>query len=508
MADQYCILILLFPLFAAVFVALAGTKSDRFCLPITLIGLGGALLFAILTQGQVMAGGSVEYFLGGWDTSDDKPLGIGIQYIVDPINGLVLVLIPLIGLVTAIFSADRIAAETNDKVALFYSLYLLLLTGLMGMTITADAFNLYVLLEVSSLTGYALVAMGTHRRAAPAAFNYVIMGTIGATFYLLGVGYLYLKTGSLNMGDIKDILVEQNLHGSQAVNVAFIMILVGVLVKMAFFPLHAWLPNAYCFGPSTTACVVAPLVTKVSVYIMVRMMLSVFGIEYVHSLPWADVVVWLSVVGIIGGSVMALSEPDLKRMLTWLIVAEVGYMVGGAWLANENGMIGTIYHVISDSAMTSCLFLAVTILVAKSGSSKIESLTGAFQKHPLTMAAFVVGAFSMIGIPPTAGFFSKYYLIRGGLESGHYAYVIALLTSSLVNAVLFFRIIEVAFFGKLSDDDQGHHDHHEAVARDEAPWFKLAPLVFMAGCVVAVGLYNAELADLIGRGLEQIGGWR
>ena len=238
------------------------------------------------------------------------------------------------------------------------------------------------------------------------------------------------------------------------------------------------------------------------------MMLSVFGIEYVHSLPWADVVVWLSVVGIIGGSVMALSEPDLKRMLTWLIVAEVGYMVGGAWLANENGMIGTIYHVISDSAMTSCLFLAVTILVAKSGSSKIESLTGAFQKHPLTMAAFVVGAFSMIGIPPTAGFFSKYYLIRGGLESGHYAYVIALLTSSLVNAVLFFRIIEVAFFGKLSDDDQGHHDHHEAVARDEAPWFKLAPLVFMAGCVVAVGLYNAELADLIGRGLEQIGGWR
>lgn len=503
MAEQPCILILLFPLFAALFTALVGTKSDRFCMPITLIGLGASLFFAVQTLGQVITDGEVRYFLGGWS----EPLGIGIEYRVDAINGLVLALIPLIGFITAIFSAGRIAQETNDKVALFYALYLLLLTGLMGMTITSDAFNLYVLLEVSSLTGYALVAMGTHRRAAPAAFNYLIMGTIGATFYLLGVGYLYLKTGSLNMTDIKQILIDRELYGSQAVNVAFIMILVGVWVKMAFFPLHGWLQNAYCFGPSSTACLVAPLVTKVSIYIMVRMMLSVFGPEYVYALPWGDTVVWLAVIGIIGGSMMALSEPDLKRMLTWLIVAEVGYMVGGAWLANQNGMIGTVYHVISDAAMTSCLFLAVTILIAKTGSSKITSLTGAFQKHPITMTAFVVGAFSMIGIPPTAGFFSKYYLIRGGLESGHFEYVIALLVSSLVNAVLFFRIIEVAFFGKLSDEAHGHHDHRDET-RDEASWSMLAPLVFMAVSVVMIGLYNSQLADLIGKSLAQIGGWR
>ncbi len=492
MTDQHCILILIYPLFAALLVALLGTWRDRYSLPVTLIGLGGSLISAVFTLAEVIEKGEVRYFLGGWST----PLGIGIEYRVDAINGLVLILIPLIGLVTAISSMGRVANETNGKEALFYSLYLLLLTGLMGMTVTADAFNLYVLLEVSSLTGYALVAMGIHKRAAPSAFNYLIMGTIGATFYLLGVGYLYLKTGSLNMAGIKQILLDQKLYESQAVNVAFIMILVGVWVKMAFFPLHGWLQNAYCHSPTTTASVVAPLVTKVSVYIMVRMMLSAFGAEYVYALPWGSVVVWLAVLAILAGSVMALAQKDLRRLLTWLIVAEVGYMVGGAWLANHHGMIGTIYHVISDAAMTSCLFLAVAVIVAKTGGSSISGLAGAFQKMPVTMAAFVVGAFSMIGVPPTAGFFSKYYLIRGGFESGHYEFVVALLVSSLVNAIVFFRIIEVAFFGKLSDGDD--HGHESApVAADDAPASMLLPVVFMAVMVVAIGWFNSDIVSLI-----------
>lgn len=508
MVDQYCILILLYPLFAALLVTLLGTWRDRLCLPVTLAGLGGSLIAAIQTLCQVMEQGEVRYFLGGWST----PLGIGIEYRVDAINGLILVLIPFIGLVTAVSSMGRIARETNGKEALFYALYLLLLTGLMGMTITADAFNLYVLLEVSSLTGYALVAMGTHRRAAPAAFNYLIMGTIGATFYLLGVGYLYLKTGSLNMADIKSILMERQLLGSQTVNVAFIMILVGVWVKMALFPLHGWLQNTYCFGPSATASVVAPLVTKVSIYIMIRMMLSVFGAEYVYALPWGDIVVWLAVAGILAGSVMALAQRDLKRMLTWLIVAEVGYMVGGAWLANHHGMVGAVYHIVSDAVMTSCLFLAAANILARTGSTRLEALENAFQRFPLTMAAFVVGAFSMIGIPPTAGFFSKYYLIRGGLETGHYEYVVALLISSLVNAVIFFRIIEKAFFGRLADD-AGHDAHHEAPPKvsEEAPACMVAPLWLMAAVVVAIGWFNTDIVRLIESGLAQfsvVGGLR
>ncbi|RMH82323.1 MAG: monovalent cation/H+ antiporter subunit D family protein [Calditrichaeota bacterium] len=502
MADQYPILILVSPFLLSFAVAIGGYFNKRVCWPITVAALAFSLFCGLQIALRVAAlnGAPLVYELGNW------PAPVGIVYSIDALNALVLVVIPLVGLLAAFYARRSVEKELSDKLPLYYTLYLLLITGLTGMTLTGDAFNLYVLLEITALTGYALIAVGKGR-AALSTFNYIIMGTIGASFYLLGVGYLYIKTGSLNMADIRRILVEQGLYGSETVMIAFIMIMVGLWVKMALFPLHGWLPNAYTHAPNASSVVIAPLVTKVTVYIMIRMMMSVFSPAYAfQNLDWSRAVVWLAIIAILAGSVYALSQRDLKRLLTYLIVAEVGYMVGGVWLANRMGLTGAIFHIASDALMTLCLFLAVAIILYQTGHFELTSVRGLYKKMPFTMAGFTVGALSMIGIPPTCGFFSKWYLISGGIQAGQWGYVVALLLSSLVNAVVFFRIIEFAHFGTEADlAAAGHHGHSGNPGIREAPLSMVIPLLIVGVLILLLGIYSGRVVEFIGLFVNRLG---
>jgi multicomponent Na+:H+ antiporter subunit D len=300
-------------------------------------------------------------------------------------------------------------------------------------------------------------------------------------------------TGSLNMADLFSLLPA--LYATRAIFVAFLLILCGVWLKMAFFPLHTWLPNAYTFAPSAAGCLVAPLVTKVSVYIMIRLMLSVFSSQYVFDvLTLSGPIVWLAVAAILFGSILALAQTDLKKMLTYLIVAEVGYMVGGFWLATGYGITGAILHIVNDALMTFCLFVFAGIVVYKTGNHRLEDLQGLYRKMPVTMTAFTIGALSMIGVPPTAGFFSKWYLILGAIEAGSYHFMAALLISSLVNAILFFRIIEIAYF-------EPKVDHHaggaSGIVVSEAPFSMLLPLVVVALGLIIIGIYSGSIVTNI-----------
>lgn len=507
MSDQLPALIILAPLFSAVLVALVGPANHRACFPLTFAALSVSLACALGVLGQAVAGGPVSYHFGGWDQHP----GIGIELRIDTINALVLAAIAFVSLLVSVYSIRRDGDDATEKTPQFHVLFLLLATGLLGMTATADAFNLFVLVEISSLTSYALIAMGSRRRARVAAFNYVIMGTIGASFFLLGVGYLYMMTGTLSMPAIREVIAAEGAEESRKVIVAFILIIVGLWIKMAFFPLYGWLPNAYSYCPTSTACLLAPLVTKVAVYVMIRMMLGVFGAEWIFGLGWSRVIVWLAVLAILAGAFLALAQVELKKMLSYLIVMEVGYMVGGAWLANHWGMAGAIYHILSDALMTLCLFLGASILFKKTGARRLEDLDGMFGKMPLTMAGFAVGALAMIGVPPTCGFFSKFYLIRGGIEAGHWEYVIALVVSSLVNAVLFFRIFEIAWFGKSPAAGHAHGDHHgeepaslslPPLREREGPPTALAPLLATALAILLLGLGNGQVVEWIQLSLQ------
>jgi multicomponent Na+:H+ antiporter subunit D len=466
-------------------VALAGWLNRRYCLPIAAMSLLIALIAAVRLVIEVMTDGVVTYQMAGW------PEPIGIAYTVDALNAIVLVVVSAVALVNLIGTSQIVMRNYADRLGPFYTLYVLHVTGLLGIVITADAFNLFVLLEITSISGYALIGMGrTH--ASLASLNYIFMGTIGASFYLLGVGYLYLITGSLNMADIAAIL--PSFYTSKVVLAAFVICMTGLLIKMALFPLHGWLSNAYFFAPSVVSGLIAPLTTKVMIYVMIRISLNVFTAPYVfEKVSVSHAIVWLAILAIVIGSFLALSQRSLKRMLTYIVIAEVGYMVGGFWLANRIAITGAILHIVKDAAMTLCVFLAACSLRFKQTSDWFENLKGVFRKQPVTMAALVVGALSIIGVPPTCGFFSKWYLISGGIAAGHYAFVAALLFSSLVNAVLFFRVFEVGYFEPFSGP--GHGPPAEQIS--EAPLSMLASLLVVSAGLIMLGIYSEDIVTKI-----------
>ena len=504
MTENSIALVFACPLFGAMFCILAGRKTPGACHPAAVLSMAGALWGGVATLVRAIESetNEVSYLLGGW-TLDAFPRGVGIEFRADLLASLIMLVVVGVGFLVALYSKHPVSEETPEKEGAYYSLFLLQVTGLAGICLTGDAFNLYVLIEVAALTGYGLIAMG-NARAAAATFNYVILGTIGASLYLLGVGYLYAKTGTLNMVGIQEVIAAEGLADSATIQVAFVLIGLGVLIKMAFFPFHAWLPNAYCHAPTTTSCLLAPLVTKVMIYVMIRMVLTVFGPEFsFEETFWVKLIPWCAVLAIVFAACMALTQREVKKMLTYLIVAEVGYMVGGVWVYNYYGLIGSIFHVISDACMTLCLFLGTGIILRKRGTTRFDGLRGLFRKMPLTMTGFFVGGFSIIGLPPTCGFFSKWYLITGGMVSERWEYAVILMCSTMVMVVLFFRLIErIHLAVKESGEEIGHGHGDLALPEkenkfDEAPLSMLIPLLLASALVLVIGVYNQELVNLV-----------
>lgn len=485
-------IVVIVPLLFALVAAGSGWINKKAPFLIAAAALAISFISSIVLFIQIIGTGvPIEYRMAGWAPP------IGIVYIIDHLTVLVLVVITSISFINFIANKNRIETQFRNKEGAFCSLYVLFTAGLIGMTTTGDAFNLYVLLEIASLSGYALIGLGSGR-APLATLNYLYLGTIGATFYLLGVGYLYIATGSLNMADIASII--PTMMNSSAILFGFIICITGLLLKMAMFPAHGWLPGAYSESATVAASLIAPLTTKVTVYILIRICLNVFTPQYTFAhLQAGDLMVWLAVITIVFGSLSALAQKDYKRMFSYIIIAEVGYMVGGFFLGNRMGMSGAILHIVNDAAMTLALFMAAGIFVWKTGEDSRDSLKGMFSKMPFTMAGFTLAALSVIGVPPTCGFFSKWYLISGGITAGQYGFVAALIFSSLVNAVLFFRIFEIAHFEPFKEHHHtasaSHHDSHDSNDHviKEAPLEMLIPFLAVSFLLVVLGLYSGEI---------------
>lgn len=492
MTSQYPELVIAIPFFAAILSSfLMWGQNRKLVYPLSILGLGVSSVVSFLLLAQVVQSGPIDYCLAGWS----PPWGIEMR--VDLLNGLVLCIVSVVALINLVASKKTLEQELPDRADNFYPLYLLFVTGLLGVVITADLFNLYVLLEVTSLTAYAQIGLGNRDRAPLASLNYVFLGVIGASFYLLGVGYLYIKTGSLNMADISCIL--PSIYSSSAVFTAFVLCIIGVWIKMAFFPLHIWLPNAYSYAPTASSRIIAPLMTKVMVYVMLRLMFSVFGFDYIFGhLQISGNIVWGACIAILAGAILALAQNNLKRMLTYIIISEIGYMVGGAWIGNCAAMTGAILHILNDALMTFCLFLAVGNMSYKLKGLDFENLQGLFSKMPVTMAGFALAGISIIGVPPTCGFFSKWFLIIGAIQAGNYIFLVCIILSSLINAILFFRVFEICLFEPMHcrHAQEGAHTHSGSGIQ-EAPFSMLLALALVAGSLIIIGLYSGSIVNVV-----------
>ena len=489
-AEQFPALIIVFPLIIAFWINIVGWRWTRPCFYMSMLALSVSFISALGILNTVITTGTIHYRLGGWEPP------WGIEYVVDHLNALILVIVSFVGLVVGVYSRRSIEKEISEaKIPQFYAIYTLLVMALLGMTVTGDAFNLYVLLEIASLAAYALIALGED--GAPlASFNYVIMGTIGACFYLLGVGYLYIATGSLNMADLSQLL--PNLYHSKAVLAAYAFLMIGIAIKMAFFPLHVWLPDAYTHAPSSVSAFVAGTMTKVGAYVLIRVMFTIFRPYFsIELVPVTTVLGWTAVAAMIYGCVLAIAQRDLKRMLCYILIAEVGYIVLGISVANRMGFTGAILHILNDAFMMACLFLVTGAIMYKIGTRDITNFRHLHKKMPFTMAAFTITALSVVGIPPTCGFFSKWYLILGAIDAKQWAFAVALVISSLLSAIVFFKVIEKAYFKPTASAQAHNGGTHEEVAMDEAPMSMLIPIYIMVAGILTLGLFSGKIISTV-----------
>jgi multicomponent Na+:H+ antiporter subunit D len=471
------------PLLGALLAALLRSGRLAFLLALAVSWIMPLIAGAMLWQ--VLSSGPISYHLGGWEPP------WGIEYRVDLLSAFVLVLLSTVGAVIMPFAGRSVAFEVEEgRQAWFYCMYLICLTGLLGITITGDAFNAFVFLEISSLSTYVLIALGRDRRALLSAFQYLIMGTIGATFYVVGVGLLYLLTGSLNMVDIAARLGPTWTSDARAVVAALAFVTVGVSLKLALFPLHVWLPNAYAYAPSWVTAFLSATATKVAIYLLIRYFFSIFGVAIdLHALPMTEIIVALSLAAMFVASLIAVFETNLKRMLAFSSVAQIGYITLGIGLANQAGMTGGLVHVVNHALMKAALFLAVGGIFYRARSVLIDDLAGIGRKMPLTMAAFTIAGFGLVGTPGTVGFISKWYLAVGAFDKGWWILVVLIVASSLIALVYIGRVAEVAWLREPSP---------QLAQASDPPPSMLVPLIVLAAATVYFGIDTTWTAGIAG----------
>ena len=426
------------PLFAAPVCILLGRGGPAWLFATLVSWLALATSAALLWQ--VDRHGAVSYALGGWAPP------IGIEYRVDMANAMMLLIVSAVSAVVLPFCRDSVARDiAPEKQHLFYCMLLLCLTGLLGMAVTGDAFNVFVFLEISSLSTYALIALGRNRRALTAAYRYLVMGTIGATFFVIGIGLVYMMTGTLNMADMAERIGP--VAGTRPVLAAFAFITVGLALKFALFPLHLWLPNAYTYAPSAIAPFLAATATKVSIYVLLRFTYTIFGGAFAFErLPLGWVLFVPGLAAIFAGATVAIFQTDARRMLAYSSVSQIGYIALAISLTTSAGVAAGMLHIFNHALAKATLFCALGSIYHRTGFVRIGQLSGLGREMPWTMAAFVVGGFSLIGFPLTAGFVSKWYLLEAVLELRQWWLAALILLSSLLALVYVWRVIEVAYF--------------------------------------------------------------
>jgi multicomponent Na+:H+ antiporter subunit D len=474
MIDHLIVLLVVLPIVGAAVPPLASLRYDRVGWAVAAAtALGHAALAAALAW-TVWTDGVVRYAVGGFVAP------YGIELVADGLTILVVVLISAVSL-GALAYARHAGPHANS----FYSQFLLLVAGLSGMTVTGDVFNLYVFLEITGLAAYGLVASGPGARSAVAALKYLIIGTIGASLYLLGVGYALAATGTLNMADLSDKLAAAG-YDSTLVLTAFGLIVAGLLVKVALFPIHTWQPDAYADSPDSVSAFISALVSTVSAYALARVLFSVFTVDFLEAVPIArQALVAVACVSIVAGSALAVAQSDVQRMLAYSSVSQFGLVIAGFAIATPLAVVGATVHLVGHAVMKGGLFAATGIIERKTGATTVGGYAGIAGRAPAAAGAFTVLALAMVGVPPAVGFMGKWYIVLGAVNAGTWPVVAVLLASTLLTLAYFARLAERLYFAEATIAP-------ESVAADGGERVSTAMIVtVVVAAALAVGLAAA-----------------
>lgn len=473
------VLLFMIPFLAALITAVAGWFIRGVARWVTLLGLAATAAVALIALPRVVSHGVIRSHAGGW------PPPIGIELLLDPLSALVAAMVAVVALVVLWGAGTQIQTELSRRSTVFYASSLLLVSGLMGMVVTGDLFNLFVFLEVASLSAYALVAAGG-RGAPRAALNYLIIGSFAASLYLMGVGFLYAATGTLNMADVA---MRISAAEPALVLTGGALLVAGLGTKMALFPLHVWMPAAYARAPVAAAALMAPLVTKVAAYALIRVLYWVVagaGMDVTHLL--LEVVAWTGALAMVGGGLLALLQKNLRRLLAYSSIGQMGVIALGIGLANASGLTGAVVHLVSDALAKGLLFMVAGMALIRFGVREVQDLRRLRDRAPWTRAAVVVAGLSLIGVPPLSGFFGKWYVLTGAMAAERWVLAAALILGSLASVGYVFRIFEPLFFGPRTEIEPPPSEGSPAV---------VAAIVILAVGIILFGAANERVVTLI-----------
>ena len=437
MSHQLPAILFLLPLFAAISMPVVCLKHRHWSKSISLTILAAMVLVSILNLHNVVNHGEVRYAFSGWTAP------LGIEWVADGLASVILVLLSVLGLLGVVFTGPTSPKALGGRIVHYYTLILLFFSALTGIVFAADFFNIFVFLEVAAISSYALIGVAGGR-ALFAAFRYLILGTIGASIYLLGVSYLYAVTGTLNMADMADKLPF--LLGSKALVGGLLFIFIGLGIKMALVPFHSWMPEAYAYAPDSVSPIMASLLTKIVLLAWVRIIYWVLNASIaIFDIPILQLVAVLGALAAVIGASLALAQRDIKMMFAYGGISHIGIILIGIGQGNQTGFVGGIFYLLNDAVMQAALFFIAGVAFYQYGVRTIDDLGRVGKQAPWLTGSLIVVALGMIGLPPTGGFFGKWNIILGALEASNYVSVAAVLLATLLTLAYFVKLFEGIF---------------------------------------------------------------
>ncbi|WCR57807.1 proton-conducting transporter transmembrane domain-containing protein [Wolbachia endosymbiont of Ctenocephalides felis wCfeJ] len=484
---QLPILQVIVPIVASMFCFL--TREHKMSWFASFVATAATFFISSILLVKTYSGEVITYCLGDWA----PPYGIELK--IDMLNSLILTLVNFIALISVLYSFHINEKEiSKNKITGFYSLFLLCLSGLLGILVTNDIFNLYVFLEISSLSSYVLVSMGRDKKALVAAFEYLISGTIGATFYLFGIGLLYSMTGTLNMSDMAEKIVP--LYDNNIVKLGTLFIFVGLSIKMALFPLSRWLVNSYSEAPSFISIFFSGTVTKVIIYVFIRIFHTVFHQNFfLFKPPLNNVIFTLALCAIVFGSIYAITARDIKRLFANSSISQIGYIILMLGLNSKTSLFAAILHTVNHSIIKTSLFMTAGCISYKFDSTRMENLSGLKKSIPYTTLAFTLLSLALIGVPLTSGFVSKWYMMKAIIESHAWISLIVFAIGSFLALVYMWKMVEKMCF----ENDAASYAGMAPGSVNKVPLSMLFCLLFMAVLTVLTGVYSTPIRLVVGK---------
>jgi multicomponent Na+:H+ antiporter subunit D len=482
------VIVLLIPLVTALIIPVIADRNSA----LLQFVVGSAMILATLLVAIALTGtlrGEIfTYYFGDW-----LP-GLGIEFIINVFSGFMSLLVLFMATLILFYAFKDISHDLSEHlIPYYYTLIFLMLFAMIGMIYTNDLFNLYVFMEILSLTSCAIVSIKRTGKNLLASIKYLMQGTIGSVSILMGIAFIYMASGHLNISTIAETMPAIWAAHPQNVLIALGFMLTGFGIKAAVFPLHTWLPDAHSTAPTPSSALLSGLVVKIYLFAMMKVMFQVIGIDILREVGIQFFLVLFAVAGMIMGSVFAIGQKDLKRILAYSSVAQIGYIMLGIALASPSGLNAAFFHVVSHALMKGALFLSAGAIIYNTGKRNVDDFNGIGYRMPFSMTVFTIAAFGMIGIPGVSGFISKWYLSLAVLEGGHPWILLVILFSSFLNSMYYLPIVIKGF---LCAECEGSPN---VMGRDSLPASMWIPMAIMAFLIILFGLFPQLIMNITGQ---------